>query len=63
MPKKTTVKPGQDVPKSGQYVPSGSGNKKGKEVTLIKDKTAPPTPKPGKEWVMVDPTDNKSGKG
>lgn len=62
MAKKVTIKPGQTVPNSGQYVPS-TGNPKGNEVTLVKDKTAPPTPKPGQEWVLVDPSDNQSGKG
>lgn len=62
MPKKG--KPGNDAPASGQYVPVGPrGGKGGNEVTIIKGKPLPPTPKKNQIWVLVDPTDNKSGKG
>jgi hypothetical protein len=57
MAKQTTVKPGQDVPRSGQYIVKGSSGKK--EVTLVKDKPAPPTPKKGQEFKLVDPTKHK----
>ncbi len=51
---KTTVKPGQPVPKSGQYTNPG-----GKETTLVKGKPAPPTAQPGQKHVLVDPTKHK----
>ena len=57
-------RPGTKAPASGQYVPEGPRGGRGKgEVTIIKDKPLPPTPKPNQKWVLVDPTDNKSGKG
>ncbi len=51
---KTTVKPGEPVPKSGQYTTPGR-----KETTLVEGKPAPPTPKPGQHHTMVDPTKHK----
>ncbi|WP_162842230.1 hypothetical protein [Sphaerimonospora mesophila] len=51
-------KPGQPAPVSGQYRPAGGGP----EVTVPKGHRLPPTPKPGKSWVCVDPSKNKSGK-
>ena len=61
---KTTGKPGQKAPASGQYISVGPRGGKGKdEVTIIKDKPLPPTPKPGQHWQIVDPTKNKSGQG
>ena len=51
---KTTVKPGKAVPKSGQYKVPG-----GKETTLVEGKPAPPTPKPGQHFTLVDPTKHK----
>ena len=57
-------KPGTPAPASGQYVPQGPrGGNGGSEVTIIKGKPLPPTPKPNQTWVLVDPTNNKSGKG
>ena len=53
------VKPGKSAPASGQYRPSGGGN----EITLPKGHTAPPTPRPGQTWKLVDATKNQSGKG
>jgi hypothetical protein len=48
---KTTVKPGQKVPESGQYVtPDGT------ETTLVKGK---PTPQKGQKHTLVDPTKHK----
>ena len=59
----TNIKPGQPTPKSGQYEITGPrGGHTGKEVTLPKGHTAPPTPKPGQSFTLVDPTKNKSGK-
>jgi hypothetical protein len=51
---KTTVKPGQTVPKSGQYKTPGS-----EETTLGKGKPAPPTPQKGQKHTLVDPTKHK----
>ena len=56
-------KPGQRSPVSGQAVPVGPrGGQGGNEVTVIKGKPLPPTPKPGQTWVVVDPSKNGSGK-
>ncbi|NJP31465.1 hypothetical protein [Micromonospora thermarum] len=54
---KVTGSPGEAAPKSGQYKPVKGGN----EVTVPKGTTLPPTPKGG-DWVLVDPSKNKSGK-
>jgi hypothetical protein len=51
---KVTVKPGQPVPISGQYKTPGEN-----ETTLVKDKPAPPTPKPNQKHTLVDPTKHK----
>jgi len=53
------VKPGMPAPSSGQYRPVGGGP----EVTVPKGHRLPPSPRPGKSWVNVDPTKNKSGRG
>lgn len=64
MGKKTSVSSGQNTPKSGQYEAVGPrGGRTGVESTQVKGKTAPPTPKPNQIWELVDPTNNKSGKG
>lgn len=56
-------KPGQIAPKSGQYEIVGPrGGKTGTEVTAIKGKPLPPTPKPGQTLVLVDKTKHKGGK-
>jgi len=56
-------KPGQPVPKSGQYGVKGpKGGDLGKEVTVSKGDVFPPTVKPGQTYVMNDPSNNKSGK-
>jgi hypothetical protein len=51
---KTTVKPGEIVPKSGQYTNPG-----GKETTLVRGKPAPPTAKPGQTHTLIDLTKHK----
>ncbi|AGK97401.1 hypothetical protein [Clostridium pasteurianum] len=57
------IKSGQPAPKSGQYEIIGPrGGHTGQEVTLPKGHTAPPTPKPGQSYNIVDPTKNKSGR-
>lgn len=63
-PKKNApLPPGSKAPSSGQYEQIGPrGGKTGKEVTGVKNKTLPPTDKPGQVYKLVDPTKNKSGK-
>jgi len=59
---KDILKPGQKAPGSGQVEVVGPrGGKTGKEVTTVKGKTLPPTPKSGQGYVPVDGTNNKSG--
>jgi len=43
------IKPGTKVTDSGIYKESGTTNR----TTLIKDKPAPPTSKPGNTWKQV----------
>lgn len=62
MSKTDGLKPGNDAPKSGQYEIIGPrGGRTGKEVTVSKGETMPPTPKTGQTYDLVDPTKNKSG--
>ncbi len=57
------LKPGNKAPASGQYGVQGPrGGKTNHEVTVVKGEPLPPTKKPGQIYVMVDPTNNKSGK-
>ena len=57
------LKPGQKAPVSGQYALIGSrGGNTGKEVTAVKNKVMPPTPKPRQTYKLNDATKNKSGK-
>lgn len=58
-----TLKPGQTAPRSGQYGIVGTrGGDTGKERTVTRGEPLPPTPKPGQEYRLVDPTKNKSGR-
>ena len=50
-----TLKPGTPAPKSGQYQNPGTGD----EVTGVKGKPLPPTPRPGQGYKLVDPTKHK----
>jgi hypothetical protein len=56
------TKPGQPAPASGQYVVVGPKGGSHGEVTAIKGKPMPPTPKPSQSYKLVDPTKNGSGK-
>lgn len=57
------LKPGKKAPASGQYgIVGPRGGKTSNEVTAVKGKTMPPTPKTGQGYVLNDPTKNKSGK-
>ena len=54
---KTNLKPGQTVPISGQYEVIGPrGGETGEEITGVKGKTLPPTPKVGSSYKLVDKT-------
>ena len=54
---KNTLKPGQIVKKSGQYERIGPrGGKTGEEITGVKGKPLPPTPKAGSSYKLVDAT-------
>ena len=57
------LKPGERAPVSGQYSVVGPrGGKTDREVTVVKNEPMPPTQKPGQQYVLNDPTNNKSGK-
>ncbi len=57
MAQKPQLKPGQKVPRSGQYEMIGPrGGKTGEERTAVRGKVLPPTEKPGQKYVLVDPT-------
>ena len=54
---KNTFKPGHVVPKSGQYERIGPrGGSTGEEITGVKGKILPPTPKSGSTYKLVDLT-------
>lgn len=54
-------KPGQGVPRSGQYEIVGPrGGATGSEVTAVKGEPFPPTPKSGMTYKLVDPTKRRS---
>lgn len=56
-----TLKPGVKAPASGQYGLLGPrGGKTGREVTTVKGEPLPPTPKPGRKYVLVDKTKHRS---
>jgi hypothetical protein len=63
MGKKTPLRSGAKVPRSGQYQQTGPRGGQGKEVTSVKGERLPPTPKKGMTYRLVDPTKNKSGRG
>ena len=55
-----TFKPGQTVPKSGQYAKIGPrGGETGKEITGVKGKTFPPAVQPKVTYKLVDTTKHK----
>jgi len=59
---KNYFKPGQKAPVSAQYLEIGPRGGSGKEITLPKGKTFPPSPKKGVTYKPVDRTNNKSGR-
>jgi hypothetical protein len=61
---KKGLTPGTPAPKSGQYPRIGPrGGDTGKEVTAVKGRPLPPTPKPGQTYGPPDATKNGSGTG
>jgi hypothetical protein len=55
MPK--TYRPGEQAPRSGQYVIIGQrGGNTEEERTVVKHEPFPPTPKAGMKYKLVDPT-------
>ncbi len=62
--KSPLLPPGKPAPASGQYQQVGpKGGNPGPEVTMPKGHILPPTDRPGQKYVIVDPTNNKSGRG
>ena len=60
---KSSHKPGNIAPRSGQYGIIGpKGGRTGEERTVTRGEPLPPTPKPGQRYKMVDPTKHKSNK-
>jgi hypothetical protein len=52
-----TLKPGQTAPRSGQYgIVGPRGGDTGKERTVTRGEPMPPTPKPGQQYKLNDPT-------
>jgi len=49
------LSPGTLAPRSGQYRNTGTGT----EVTTVRGKPLPPTPRSGQRYVLVDPTKHK----
>jgi hypothetical protein len=54
---KVVITPGQKVPTSGIYQKPG-----GDQVTLVKGEPAPPTPKKGQSFRLVEETKHKHSK-
>jgi hypothetical protein len=54
--------PGTPAPRSGQYQERGPRGGHGREITVPRDHTLPPTTQPGSTYDLVDPSDNKSGR-
>jgi len=64
MPGKSSHKPGNIAPHSGQYKivgPRGGSTKEG-ERTVVRGEPFPPTPKRGQRYKMADATKHKSKK-
>jgi hypothetical protein len=58
-----SYKPGQDAPRSGQYVIVGPrGGVTGEERTSTLGNPLPPTPKAGQTYRLVDATKNGAGR-
>jgi hypothetical protein len=59
MSPKRAFKPGERAERSGQYREVGPRGKMGPESTETKGEPLPPTQKPGRQWILVDPTKHK----
>jgi len=59
---KKGLTPGTPAPKSGQYQQIGPKGGAGKEVTSVQGEPLPPAPAKGTTYILVDPTNNKSGR-
>lgn len=56
-------KPGAPAPASGQYEVTGPrGGSTGAEITAVKGRPLPPSPKSGQAYTLVDRTKNDSGR-
>lgn len=59
---KQRLRPGTPAPASAQYKVVGPrGGLSGKEITSIKGKRLPPSPRAGVTYKLTDRTHNKSG--
>jgi hypothetical protein len=59
-----TFKPGEKAPASGQYgIVGPRGGDTGKERTVVRGETLPPTPSAGQSYKINDRTKNGSGRG
>lgn len=59
-----SLTPGQKAPASAQYEIRGPrGGSTGTERTVVKDKSLPPTPKPGQTYQIADRSKNGAGRG
>lgn len=55
-----SFKPGEKSPRSGQYgIVGPRGGKTGQERTVVKGEPFPPSPEPGQEYILNDPTKHK----
>jgi len=58
------LKPGAKAPASAQYEIIGPrGGKTGKERTVVRGESLPPTPGPGQSYAIADRSKNKAGRG
>jgi YjzC-like protein len=60
---KQPLRPGQTAPASAQYREIGPRGGEGREVTVPRGSTLPPTTKPNSTYRIADRTDNRSGRG
>lgn len=57
------LKPGTKAPVSAQYEIVGPrGSRTGTERTVVRGAPLPPTPAPGQQYRVADPTKNGAGK-
>jgi hypothetical protein len=62
MAKGEPLRAGQTAKRSGQYREMGPHGGKGREVTVPKGHTLPPTTAKNRAYKLVDPTNNKAGR-